>query len=110
MESYQIIAGFSDLKAEFQLKSGTTKSLEELQLWFSFEEDVLYVHDYTDHNVCIVLAVLSNDKNKWQIYLKKGTFGERVVVATIASAPIDKIADSLNYQYRLYGFGPFGGG
>ena len=53
MQTFHIIAGFSDIKYELRIKANITKSLQELELWFTYEEGVLYAHDYVDHYKCI---------------------------------------------------------
>ena len=107
MEAYQIVAGFSDIKEFLRTKTRTQKSLTELQLWFSFENDVIYVHDYFEHKTSAALAVYSADQNLWTVYLEKN-FGERLIRRVIYTTPNKEINGTLNRLYDLHGFIPFG--
>ena len=79
MEAYQIIYGFSEIKSELQTKSRISKPLEQLELWFTLEEDVLYVHDYTDHTKCIALAIYNPADKAWKYFLKTGSYADKLI-------------------------------
>lgn len=104
METYQIIAGFSDLKVLFRTKVQMTKSLEELELWFSFDGEVLWMHDYNEHEKCMALAILGQSDMQWSIYAKDGTYGRNLIEEILFSNPLHKVARKINQQFELYGF------
>ncbi len=108
MQAHYIVAGFSDIKSEFLEKTKIAKTIKDLSLWFTFEDDVLYAHDFLDHNVCIVIAIYSSDKNSWNILLKEKGYGYRLVQYLIGLSSRDKLMKAFNEYYRSYGFSPFG--
>lgn len=83
--------------------------MNELGLWFSFEEGILYVHDYADHEQCIAIAIYSRPQNNWRITLKQGTFGRKLIEWIVSKEEFGKIANKLNHEYVSYGFVPFPG-
>jgi hypothetical protein len=76
MQVLQIIRGFSDLKVQFQSKTGTTKALKDLRLWFAFKSDLLTLHDYYDHKSYIIIASRNPRDEIWQSYLDASSPGE----------------------------------
>lgn len=106
MQVHHLIAGFSDIKSDFLIKTRTTKQLENLKLWFSFKDNILYVHDYDDHNTNMVLARYNVEKNLWTVYLRSTNYGEKVVQYIIGQSCANNIAENLNEKYRSYGFIP----
>ena len=66
MQTFHIIAGFSDIKSELRTKTKITKPLQELELWFTCEDDVFYAHDYDDHQKCIALALYKPEDKSWK--------------------------------------------
>lgn len=107
MDTYQIIAGFSEIKSELRTKARIQKSLDEITLWFSFEENILYVHDYDDHFKCMILAIYNRGANEWMYFLAKSGYGKMLVedVCTIYSS--NEIIRKLMELYRSHGFIPF---
>ena len=110
MQTFHIIAGFSDIKSELRTRAQISKSLQQLELWFTCDENVLYVHDYDDHQKCVVLAIYNPRSNLWNYFLRKGSFGELLVKQKCESTPVNLLADVFYKLYRLYGFIPFGSG
>ncbi len=107
MKAYQIIAGFSDIKSVFRTKTKTSKTMEELDLWFSIEDDVLYAHDRILHDQCIALAVYNKNHKYWSVTLKPNTYGKRLVVDVCAEHKIKTVCARLNDLYVLHGFRSF---
>lgn len=105
MESYKIIAGFSELKVVFQSKAKTIKTIDELKLWFTCEDDVFYMHDHAEHIRCVVLAIF--EFNKWKILIGKGTLAERLINHIITVSHGKEIAATANELNALYGFKRF---
>ncbi len=108
MESYQIISGFTDIKSELRAKTKIDKDMTELQLWFSFEDDLLCVHDYDKHAKNIILAIYYSENQNWSIIYKKKGNGYNLIDTVVRTTAIDKITEKFNKLYRLNGFGPFG--
>lgn len=71
METYQIIAGLSGLKVLFRTKTQTPKTMDELELWFTFEDDILWIHDSQDHRKCVMLAIWRLESSSWLIFANK---------------------------------------
>ncbi len=71
VETYQVIAGFSDIKVELKERGRVTKSLSELRLWFTFRDDILCVHDYADHSKFIIIGLYDSKLNSWSILLQQ---------------------------------------
>ena len=106
MQSTQIIYGFSDIKIQFSDKCKVKKSVSELILWFSFDSEILYVHDYDDHEISMALAV-KKQTSDWITFLKLGSHGDNLVKDTIFTFKDKKFEDpaaSLNEQYKEYGY------
>lgn len=106
MEAYQIIAGFSDIKSEFITKTGTDKTLAELHLWFSYEDEVLYVYDYSDHTKALVLAVFNSGNSTWSVYLRPYSYGRALALYILSRTKLERIKNKFNEMYVLYGFVP----
>jgi hypothetical protein len=102
LQDYQIVSGFSDIKSELRTKSEIKKSLSEIRLWFSLEGDVLYVHDYDDHEKCIALAIQSS--KGWVVFLGKGKSGFRLLEYVFSRVTFVQVPEELNEQYKLYGY------
>jgi hypothetical protein len=107
VESYQVISGFSDIKSELRDKAKIKKPLSEIQLWFTVDRGVLCVHDFSEHEKCIVLAIYSEKKTSWTVFLKKVS-GRRLVMWVLQYPP-GRIGTEFNKLNDLYGFLPGGG-
>ncbi len=107
MQPHQIISGFSEIKSEFRRRARTNKNMHELELWFSFSDNVLWVHDYSAHEVKIILGVLNSSGNKWTIFLEFESLGERLARYLIATEKGNSIGEIFNRNNGLYGFRPF---
>lgn len=103
MKAHHIIAGFSDIKVQFIEMTRTLKSLQELQLWFTFEDNVLYAHDYFEHETSMALAILNPTGNAWTICLRKNSYGEELVDFLIGSTALEKLQKEFNDQYGSHG-------
>jgi hypothetical protein len=104
METYQIVAGFSDLKVLFRTVVNDSKTMEELELWFTFDGEVLWMHDYGDHKKCMILAVMRPSNIEWSIFVPEGTYGRKLIVDTIGSTAEHPLGIYLNRLYNLFGF------
>ncbi len=104
MQTYHIVAGFSEIKFQLRTQNNLIKPLEELRLWFSFEEDVLYVHDFDNHDKCIALAVYNKSEKAWQIVFRGGAYGRQVIENAINSYDLKVLAISTNNLYKSHGY------
>ena len=107
MQSQYIIAGFTDIKSELRIKTRTEIDITDLHLWFTLQDNVLYVHNYSDHKICTALALYKLTENSWRVYLRPGCYGEQLVVFLTAITPLNNLAENFNLHYDLYGFSPF---
>jgi hypothetical protein len=107
LETYQIIAGFSDIKNELRIKASINKAFSELDLWFSLEEGVLYVHDYSDHAKSLALAAQNLTNKKWWIFLRKRTFGYLLIEQMLQKHVLEELIDELQELYSSHGFKRF---
>jgi hypothetical protein len=101
MQSYQIIAGFSDIKSELRIRAKTNKEMAKLRLWFSMSNDILYVHDFDHHKCCFAIAIKRD--GEWNVRLDNRTFGHKLILETTRELPTDKIVEKLRNQYDIYG-------
>lgn len=104
MLAYQIVAGFSEIKSQFRIKENLTKPLAELQLWFSFEEDILYVHDFHDHEKSMALAIYNGRETKWWVVFRGKGYGRRVIEYAIDRFELNKLAGRFYKLYRSHGY------
>jgi hypothetical protein len=104
MESYQIVAGLSDLKVLFRTKTKTLKTLQGLELWCSFENDILWIHDYHDHKQVIIAALYLTDSKAWAFYTVKGTYGDKLLRQLTVDFPPRQVAFQLNRFLESFGF------
>jgi hypothetical protein len=103
MESFQIIRGFTEIKLELIKKCGLSKTPQELRLWFSFENDVLYAHDYENHKDCLALAIWEGDQIRIRVN-PQGYAGLLIGYALIKQHSKRKLAEFLNVTYESHGF------
>jgi hypothetical protein len=104
MLSYQIIYGFSDIKSAFRTKSRIIKPIDELELWFTFSENVLYVHDYDEFLKYMPLAVYQIELRTWEYFLKTGSYGDRLVRDVCENTELNKIQGKIKTLYNSHGF------
>ena len=109
MHNYQIVAGFSEIKFHLRTQAGLSKSLEELRLWFSFEEDVFYAHDYHDHEKCIALATYNKNDSVWTTIFMGGDFGKQLIQYAIKRYKIDDLVTDFLDLYKSHGYIAFRG-
>lgn len=110
MEARHIIAGFSEIKSALRTKTQMTKSMQQIELWFSCDDDVLYVHDYEDNLKSLALAIYFLENKCWKSFFRNRSCGETLVVYYCEKYPSHLLAEEFNELYRLYGFIPFGKG
>jgi hypothetical protein len=104
MHSYQIIYGFSDIKSAFRTKSRIIKPIDELELWFTFSEYVLFVHDYDDHFKFMPIAVFQEEICTWRYFLTAGSYGERLVRDICETKSAEGALLEIQRHYKLYGY------
>ncbi|GEM_PF-3726818 len=104
MLAYQIVAGFSEIKSQLRKQTNLSKSLEVLQLWFSFEEDVLYAHDFHDHKKCMALAVYKRNNSSWLVTFRGSAYGRQVIEYGINRSELNKLAYIFNDLYKSHGY------
>jgi hypothetical protein len=107
METYQVIAGYSDIKVELKERAGILKPLSDIKLWFTFEDEILCVHDFENHDKYIIVAFCDVDQCSWKILLRSGSYGEKLVLSWTSSIAAAKLARELNVEYSLMGHTPF---
>jgi hypothetical protein len=107
LEHREIMSGFKHLRSEFKQKCKIEKPLNELALWFTFQNDVLYVHDMEKHktNMAIVICK-SKIENEWYFILKLSLSSERLIKYAIAKNRKNP-HKLLNSLYRSGDFMPF---
>lgn len=104
MQDYQIVAGFSEIKLQFRMKANLNKSLDEFHLWFSFEEGILFVHDFDDHGKNMALAIYSKQEAKWWVVFRGKSYGREVIEFGIHQAEKKDAGEALYDLYLLYGY------
>ena len=104
MLEYQIVAGFSEIKSQLRMQASLSKSLDELQLWFSFVDDVLYVHDSHDHKKCIALAFYKKNKSAWRVSFEGKAYGREVIEYAIGLSEPNELSERFNNLFKLYGY------
>jgi hypothetical protein len=105
MEAVQIIAGFTDIKIQLAQSCRVAKDLNDLYLWFSIEENILYAHDYDQHQSCIALAVLNSDNKSVEAYFSIRRRAQKLI--EYCTEHFDEkeknLADALNSEFKLSG-------
>jgi hypothetical protein len=107
METYQVIAGYSDIKVELKERAGILKPISDIKMWFTFEDEMLCVHDYEEHDKYFIAAIYDSAQTSWKLLLPVGSYGERLVLRRISSVALAKLAEELNREYSLMGYGAF---
>jgi hypothetical protein len=107
LEPVEIMSGFKNIRFVFRTKCKISTSLNELALWFSAENDVLFVHDIEDHNKSMALAMrdLQSDTS-WKIRRLFNPSGEQLLKYAIIKNKSHP-AIILNEKYKLTDFFPF---
>jgi hypothetical protein len=77
MHDHQIAAGFSDIKRQFLVKTGSKKTMSNFDLWFSYKHEFLIAHDDRDHSTSWAIALFNN--RKWRLFLVQGSLGANLV-------------------------------
>jgi hypothetical protein len=75
--------------------------MDELRLWFTLENGVLYAHDYVDHKYAIAIAIKARDK--WHIILDTQSNGHRLIYKVVHENIDSKILKTLDELYTEYG-------
>jgi hypothetical protein len=101
LPSHQILNGFSDIKFELRNRTQTQKSMADLRLWFSLKDEMLYVHDYHEHEIRIIIAIKS--KLGWTIKLDPRTFGHKLIFEAINNFEKENLIVRLFDLYKEYG-------
>ncbi len=104
MEAYQIIYGFSEIKSELRSHAQALRSTEQLELWFTFDEGVLRVHDYEDHARSAVLAIYNSKNQLWKYFLRTGSYGEKLIKDICETHPKEDVIHNIRNLYYLHGF------
>ncbi len=116
MQSHHIIAGFSDIKSEIRTKYQPDLEQSRLKLWFTFEHDVLYAHDFSNHKKFVALAIYNTKSgkypnasigNEWRILFTQRYYGKKLIEYVVAlNEPPDFILENLRNLYKSNGFIP----
>lgn len=109
MEQLYVVAGFSQIKSELRIKANIVKPMGELGLWFTLLDDVLYVHDYDQHERCIVIATLNDDNNINRTFIDEPGYSHVLLsyACRIANLNAVRLDQQMNEMYELYGYRPF---
>ncbi|MEQ1664188.1 MAG: hypothetical protein ABL927_02290 [Bdellovibrionales bacterium] len=101
--SFQIISGFSEIKSEIRTKTRTSKSQNELRLWFTLTTDgTLYAHDYHDLKYCIALAIKTSDG--WIVRLDERKYGYKLIYSAVTKISETELISKLSSLYEDYGY------
>jgi hypothetical protein len=102
MQSLHIIGGFSDIKSQFIKKYYLERAPVKLRLWFSIEDQIVYVHDYKYHNKCMMVAVFDGLVYESRIDIDRV---KRLVnyAFDLSKNKNNDIADELNNLYASHG-------
>jgi hypothetical protein len=76
--------------------------MDDLRLWFSLVNGVLYAHDYDDHKYAIAIAIKT--KNKWHIILDVRSNGHRLILDVFNSTAERLIITKLTKLYETHGY------
>ena len=79
MRDAQIRAGFSEIKSEFIRKTRTTTPIEQLKLWFSYEDHVLCAHEEGHPKAFVILALRNSAERIWRQILRTDGDGEKLI-------------------------------
>jgi hypothetical protein len=107
LEARQIIAGFTDIKAELIRQTGIKKEIYELHLHFTLIDGVLYAHDRYEHAKCIAIAVKVESSQGWSGLLKNKYYGSLLIKFAIRQDSESKILSEIKDLYKSNGFIPF---
>lgn len=103
-DAIQIMSGYREIKDEFRVKCRILRPAHELALWFTFDGALLYVHDWEDHKISMLIAV--NQGDRLELRLRPGFYGEKLVRKAFIEKP-HAPHEVLNDEYRLAGLIPF---
>ncbi|MEQ1665110.1 MAG: hypothetical protein ABL927_07005 [Bdellovibrionales bacterium] len=107
MDALHIIAGFSDIKSELRTKTRLSTTLDQLELWFTFDNNVLYIHDYDDHEKCIPLVIFASTNRSLTYLLPDHGYGFNLVKYICENNSYDEILEPIKGLYASHGFIPF---
>lgn len=103
MHSYQIIAGFSEIKSELRNYYKMSNPLNELHLWFTFEDNVLCAHDFNEHAKFLALAAHDQFAGDWNTTFRGGDYGTQLIEYAIETFEMHKLAKEFYGFYLLNG-------
>ena len=101
MRTHRLAAGFKDLKTEFIGRTRTKKQIEQLSIWFSFENNVLSIHDYEEPQTFLILAVHNPKESAWKIFLRDGSIGKKVIDYAIEKWGPNEIESGMGRTFDL---------
>jgi hypothetical protein len=107
LQPVEIMSGFKNIRFVFRTKCKIRTTLSELALWFSEENEVLYVHNLENHDKAMALAFKDTKvAGGWKIREIFNSAGEALLKEAIDE---DNLQPNkyLNYVYRLTDFVPF---
>ena len=101
MEQIKIIAGFTNIRNQFRTRVSNSRDKENLELWFSFKQNILCAHDYDSHNTNMVIAAWID--LKWRIYLNESSYGEKLVKFLVNTTKRSNLEERINNLYKTHG-------
>jgi hypothetical protein len=109
MQSVEFISGFTDLKKQFAFKAAGHKDINDFYLWFTELNGDIYVHDYENHDLNMLIAFY-NSKNELKILLAPNgpafKLINQIVEAKRFRGDTKKVSNQLNSLFRLFGTYP----
>ena len=98
MKQIEIVSGFSELKDLLIRTYKIKRSSELIKLYFTFQDQQLYMHDYDDHKMAVLLA---SDIAGKEI---SGQVTHNALRLVKASLKENNPSDFLNEGFKLNGF------
>ena len=98
MKQIEIVSGFSELKGLLIRTYKIERSSELIKLYFTLQDQQLYMHDYDDHKKAVLLA---KDIDFKDISDQLAFKAQRLVAEAIDNP---NPAEFLNMEFKLSGF------
>ncbi len=100
MRTHQVVAGFSDLKSEFIDKTRTKTPADRLILWFTFEDQVLCVHESSAPTHFMIIALYNAREKRWRLILRNNGAAEGLVRNLTARFDQATILNAISALYQ----------
>ncbi len=108
MEAIQVVAAFSDITSQLIANTDGQKDKSQIKLHFTFNSGLLRAHDYFNHKRSIILAIYSEQTEKWWCCLKQDGYGAKLICEVVSKNNLDSLERVLKDLYSTHGSFPFG--